>query len=211
MVSPSPSSPLATWSMRASANLLRLASPRHIFLFSIFTTSFQMTTWCKVLDRAAENKTFLDAILAPPILTGAGKTSANIFVDGNNSRVSFLLLLLLSLVLQFSFLFLVIVDINAILVFGYWCCHCFWYCCCFCFLLLPPPSKPLVPRNQLWESRLSIIASGACISRRRSCAHNLLIIADLLIICAHNLLIIQWSRSVIAPTPCLMEWEREVH
>ena len=33
MVSPSPSSPLATWSMRASANLLRLASPRHIFIF----------------------------------------------------------------------------------------------------------------------------------------------------------------------------------
>ena len=44
----------------------------------------------QVLDLAAENKTFLDAILAPPILTGVGKTSANIFVDGNNSRVSFL-------------------------------------------------------------------------------------------------------------------------
>ena len=44
----------------------------------------------QVLDQAAGNKTFLDAILAPPILTGVGKTSANIFVDGNNSRVSFL-------------------------------------------------------------------------------------------------------------------------
>ena len=43
-----------------------------------------------MLDLAAENKTFLDAILAPPILNGVGKTSANIFVDGNNSRVSFL-------------------------------------------------------------------------------------------------------------------------
>jgi len=42
----------------------------------------------EVLDQGAENRTFLDAILAPPILKGVGKTSANIFVDGNNSRVS---------------------------------------------------------------------------------------------------------------------------
>ena len=51
-------------------------------MFNIYYNIF------KVLDQAAENKTFLDAILAPPILTGVGKTSANIFVDGNNSHVS---------------------------------------------------------------------------------------------------------------------------
>jgi len=49
---------------------------------------FAETGESEVLDLAAENKTFLDAILAPPILHGVGKTSANIFVDGNNSRVS---------------------------------------------------------------------------------------------------------------------------
>jgi len=49
---------------------------------------FVETGESEVLDQAAENKTFLDAILAPPILNGVGKTSANIFVDGNNSHVS---------------------------------------------------------------------------------------------------------------------------
>jgi len=49
---------------------------------------FVETGESEVLDLAAENKTFLDGILAPPILTGVGKTSANIFVDGNNSCVS---------------------------------------------------------------------------------------------------------------------------
>ena len=56
-----------------------------------FITATHSDTLTQVLDLAAENKTFLDGILAPPILTGVGKTSANIFVDGNNSCVSFLL------------------------------------------------------------------------------------------------------------------------
>ena len=86
MATPSPSSPWASLSTRASASLLRPANPRHIYLYNIIHSDKMI----QVLDLAAENKTFLDAILAPPILTGVGKTSANIFVDGNNSRVSFL-------------------------------------------------------------------------------------------------------------------------
>ena len=73
----------------------------------------------QVLDLAAENKTFLDGILAPPILTGVGKTSANIFVDGNNSCVSSLLfvffpqwflLLQLFLLLIFFHLFIMFIE-----------------------------------------------------------------------------------------------------
>ena len=58
---------------------------------TFITATHSADNLTQVLDLAAENKTFLDAILAPPILTGVGKTSANIFVDGNNSCVSSLL------------------------------------------------------------------------------------------------------------------------
>ena len=41
----------------------------------------------QVLDRSSSNRTFLDAILAPPIVQGVGNTSTNVFVDGNHSLV----------------------------------------------------------------------------------------------------------------------------
>ena len=41
----------------------------------------------QVLDQSSSNRTFLDAILAPPIVQGVGNTSTNVFVDGNHSMV----------------------------------------------------------------------------------------------------------------------------
>ena len=41
----------------------------------------------QVLDKSSSNRTFLDAILAPPIVQGVGNTSTNVFVDGNHSMV----------------------------------------------------------------------------------------------------------------------------
>ena len=41
----------------------------------------------QVLDQQSTNRSFLDAILAPPIVQGVGNTSTNVFVDGNHSLV----------------------------------------------------------------------------------------------------------------------------
>jgi len=49
---------------------------------------FVETGSSEVLDRSSSNRTFLDAILAPPIVQGVGNTSTNVFVDGNHSLIS---------------------------------------------------------------------------------------------------------------------------
>jgi len=43
-----------------------------------------------ILEEESANKTFLDIVIAPPIQEGEGKTEALVFVDGNNTKVSFL-------------------------------------------------------------------------------------------------------------------------
>ena len=125
MVSPSPSSPWASLLMRVFANLLRLENLRHVYFSDI--QNVQNLSWqlhvmilTQVLDLAAENKTFLDAILAPPILTGVGKTSANIFVDGNNSRVSFLF----SCCCCCYNCFVVVVVVVSVALVVFCCCRC---------------------------------------------------------------------------------------
>ena len=40
------------------------------------------------LERETVNKTFLDAVLAPPIPLGEGETNTTIFVDTNHTKVS---------------------------------------------------------------------------------------------------------------------------
>jgi len=49
---------------------------------------FVETGSSEVLDQSSSNRTFLDAILAPPIVQGVGNTSTNVFVDGNHSMIS---------------------------------------------------------------------------------------------------------------------------
>ena len=39
------------------------------------------------MEMETVNKTFLDAVLAPPILTGVGQTNTTIFVDSNHTKV----------------------------------------------------------------------------------------------------------------------------
>ena len=39
------------------------------------------------MEMETVNKTFLDAVLAPPILTGVGSTNTTIFVDSNHTKV----------------------------------------------------------------------------------------------------------------------------
>merc|ERR1712088_693962 len=49
---------------------------------------FVETGSSEVLDQQSTNRSFLDAILAPPIVQGVGNTSTNVFVDGNHSLIS---------------------------------------------------------------------------------------------------------------------------
>ena len=39
------------------------------------------------MEMETTNKTFLDAILAPPIPTGLGDTNTTVFVDSNHTKV----------------------------------------------------------------------------------------------------------------------------
>ena len=39
------------------------------------------------LESETASKTFLDAVLAPPILSGVGETNTTIFVDSNHTKV----------------------------------------------------------------------------------------------------------------------------
>jgi len=49
---------------------------------------FVETGSSEALDQASSNRSFLDAILAPPIVQGVGNTSTNVFVDANHSMIS---------------------------------------------------------------------------------------------------------------------------
>ena len=39
------------------------------------------------MEMETVNKTFLDAVLAPPIMSGVGETNTTIFVDSNHTKV----------------------------------------------------------------------------------------------------------------------------
>ena len=39
------------------------------------------------MEMETVNTTFLDAVLAPPIMTGVGETNTTIFVDSNHTKV----------------------------------------------------------------------------------------------------------------------------
>ena len=49
---------------------------------------FAETGLTDVLERETVNKTFLDAVLAPPIPVGEGETNTTIFVDTSHTKVS---------------------------------------------------------------------------------------------------------------------------
>jgi len=49
---------------------------------------FAETGATDTLDKDADNKTFLDTIISPPIEQGVGETATNIFVDTNHTQVS---------------------------------------------------------------------------------------------------------------------------
>ena len=58
------------------------------FTFSLSLSHSLTPTLNQVLDREAQNRTFLDTILSSPIPQGVGLSSTNVFVDGNHSKVT---------------------------------------------------------------------------------------------------------------------------
>ena len=51
---------------------------------------FAETGATDTLDKEAAHNIFLDKISAPPVEQGVGETSANVFVDSNHTKVSFI-------------------------------------------------------------------------------------------------------------------------
>ena len=82
--------------MRASVTLFVVAGLVHSVsspLYSLGSTvsegarQFVETGLTDKMEMETVNKTFLDAVLAPPILSGVGQTNTTIFVDSNHTKV----------------------------------------------------------------------------------------------------------------------------
>jgi len=81
--------PSAQWS-----KTIGYSHPSSVGMFSLGSTvdegvrQFVEKGQTDIIDQQALNKTFLDVIMSPPITKGVGTSSTNIFLDGNNTKVS---------------------------------------------------------------------------------------------------------------------------